>query len=163
MIDDKVPKARSRRVLSTGPSLALELGYLPRVDEFSNLENSPNSQLLGFMEAFSRRCDQLPTPSPASLPSLQKVGLGCKFHASLHGSVFLVNSLHPEIHRESLHQNKTYSKCSCHVRIYKSFQALYQGCGQRLNVKTRDVLCGFITQKITRLCAGHQVQITSLC
>lgn len=52
MIDDKVPKARSRRALSTGPSLALELGYLPRVDEFSNLENSPNSQLLGFYGGF---------------------------------------------------------------------------------------------------------------
>lgn len=47
MIDDKVPKARSGRVPSTGPSLALELGYLPSVNEFSNLENSPNSRLLG--------------------------------------------------------------------------------------------------------------------
>ena len=52
MIDDKVPKARSGRVPSAGPSLALELGYLPRVDEFSNLENSPNSQLLGFYGGF---------------------------------------------------------------------------------------------------------------
>ena len=54
-----------------------------------------------FMEASSFRWDQLLSPFPAPLPSLENEGWCWKFQASNHSLVFLVTRLHSGVHQES--------------------------------------------------------------
>ena len=70
--DEKIHRARSRRVLSTGASVPVELGCisLQYVDVFANLEPLWTPYFWDFMEASSRRHEQLLTPLLDWLPSL---------------------------------------------------------------------------------------------
>ena len=59
-----------------------------------------------FMEALSRRHDQLLTAFPGPLPFVQKcwwVGVGMEFQAAHCGLVILMTSPHPGAHPELLH------------------------------------------------------------
>lgn len=46
------------------------------VDTFSNLEALRTPHYWGFTKAFSHKHDQLLTPCPATIPSMEKLGVG---------------------------------------------------------------------------------------
>ena len=75
--DEGVQRAKSGRVWSTGASFPLEVGvyHLPRMWMCSPTQKLSEPHSFGiFMEASSRRHEQLLIPSPAPLRSLENGG-----------------------------------------------------------------------------------------
>ena len=76
--DEEIHGARCGRVPRAGASVPMELGCItppaPSMDVFSNLEALQTPFSWDFMEASSQRCDQLLTPFPTPLPSLEDAG-----------------------------------------------------------------------------------------
>lgn len=121
----KIQRARSGRVLGARASVLVGMCPLPSTWTYSPTPKLSKPHNTGiFMEAFSRRQDQL-TPFPAPPHSLQdggSGGKGLKFRASDHGWVFLMTSSHPRATQEPAQSHFVRTKDTPSPRKFQRIQ-----------------------------------------